>query len=474
MRFFVILLFCLPLYGALHNLSLKDAIVILKEKNLELKVAKFKQRVKSIEAKIAKGYSYGKLDASFSAMRSNDAGNVFGFKLQSREASFGDFGVRDFLGAFGQAMIDPATKQPSFGAFAQNMANPATTQQLLSLKPDDLNYPGARNHFLTKLIFMMPIYTGGKLTQYEKIAQRMVRMSRLDTQKLLDAKIYETKKAFYDITLVENYEKNLKKIISNIRRLKATVQEMRREGYAQQIDVTEVDARLAEARSMYNQAKLNRDLAYQFLSFLLDSNVKSIRKVSEFAKMPRVTKKRVIGGNIDIQKALLGLKISKLALEAKKADFRPTLGAFAEYGSSDNTPFNDFFDKDFYTIGLKLDWNIFNGGIDEHELEKARVNYLSTATQVELAKKGILLKVKRLKTEVKSIESDIRSYKKQLAFAHKVYAMYRAKYQEGLVSISDLLIKQSKELEMMLKLLSAKNRRNTKVFELQSILGGNS
>ena len=30
-------------------------------------------------------------------MRSNDAGNVFGFKLQSREATFGDFGFTEFL-----------------------------------------------------------------------------------------------------------------------------------------------------------------------------------------------------------------------------------------------------------------------------------------------------------------------------------------------------------------------------------------
>jgi len=90
--------------------------------------------------------------------------------------------------------------------------------------------------------------------------------------------------------------------------------------------------------------------------------------------------------------------------------------------------------------------------------------------QVELAKKGIALKVKKLRTEILSIDADIRSYRKQLQFAREVYRNYKERYKEGLVSISDVLIKQSKELEMLLKLLTAKNKRNTKVFQLDSIL----
>jgi outer membrane protein TolC len=87
-----------------------------------------------------------------------------------------------------------------------------------------------------------------------------------------------------------------------------------------------------------------------------------------------------------------------------------------------------------------------------------------------LAKKGIALKVKKLRPEVLSADSNIRNYRKQLNFAKKVYENYSARYKEGIVSISDVLIKQSKELEVMLKLLTAKNRRNTKIFELDSIL----
>ena len=80
--------------------------------------------------------------------------------------------------------------------------------------------------------------------------------------------------------------------------------------------------------------------------------------------------------NIDIQKALLGLQISEMAMNVEKANYLPTIGAFGEYGSADNELWNDFRDKDSYTVGVQLTWNIFNGGIDAANLEKAKVNHL--------------------------------------------------------------------------------------------------
>jgi outer membrane protein TolC len=119
---------------------------------------------------------------------------------------------------------------------------------------------------------------------------------------------------------------------------------------------------------------------------------------------------------------------------------------------------------------MQLQYNIFNGGTDEANLEKAKVNMMKVADQVRLAKKGIALKVKQLQTQIGGYDADVRSYRAQLKFARTVYQKYQEKYKEGISSISDVLIKQAKELEVLLKLLTAKNARNSKVFELQSVL----
>jgi outer membrane protein TolC len=448
-RYFLLLAIALPLVAGVKHLSLDHAIKMLRKDNLELKISRFNEQMKQYEAKAAEGFHYGKLDLTVAGMRSNDAGNVFGFKLQSREATFGDFGFVEFD-------MSGAT-------------NP------LPVAPQALNYPDARNHFQTKLSYMLPLYTGGKLTEYGHITESLHRMSQIDTQKLLNEKIFQTKKAFYDISLVENYISNLSKIIHNIGRLESIVKTMQKEGYAQNIDLLEVEARKAEAESMFNQAKLNKDLAYQFLSFLLNTEVSTIKKVNDIAPMPRVTASEVEANNLDIQKALLGLEITEMAVNVERSNFLPTVGGFAEYGSADDKLWNEFADKDAYTVGVQVKWNLFSGGTDDANLEKAKVNRLKVKDQVALAKSGIALQVKKLQTEILSQSADVKSYKKQLRFARKVYENYSARYKEGIVSISDVLIKQSKELEMLLKLLSVKNKRNTKIFELNSILnaGGN-
>ena len=467
----LLVLLQLPLLAGLQHLTLHSALKILDKKNLEIKIAQYNAQMKKYEQIAAEGYDYGKLDFSFMALRSNDAGNVFGFKLQSREASFGDFGFSDFLGAFGQSMIDPSTGMPGdFNNFMTNMANPVAQQQLLSIQPHDLNYPDARNHFVSKFTYMLPVYTGGKLTEYKNITRSLFKMSKLDMAKVRAQKRYQVKKAFYDIALVQSYISNLRRIIGNIRRLKQIITEMKKEGYAQETDKLEVQARMAEAQSMLSQAKLNRKLAYQFLSFLLDTEVSSVRTTGALAPAPRVTKAMIERRSLDIQKAKLGFRITKMALELEKSNFRPKVGAFAEYGSADDKPFNDFFDKDSYTVGMQLQYNLFNGGVDEANLEKARVNMMKVADQVRLAKKGIALKVKQLQTQIGGHDADIRSYRAQLKFARTVYRKYQEKYKEGVASITDVLIKQSKELEILLKLLTAKNARNSKVFALQNVL----
>ncbi len=442
-KIYILMLFVsLPLFAGSTKLTLPEALEIVKENNLEIKIAEFDIQMKKMESQVPDLSRLGKLDATMSAMRSNDAGNVFGFKLQSREASFGDFGFSQF---------------------------DATNPNILMVQPDDLNYPKVRNHFLTKLTYSLPLYTSGKIANYSAIAKNMHEMSKIDKDKVIAQKIFETKKAFYDITLVENYIVNLKKISSNINKMESIVKSMVGEGYAIKTDLLEVQAHKAEAESMLIQAKLNRELAYQFLSFLLNRDIDSIKKVNEKAPLNMPSANQIENENFDIKKALVGLRITEDAISLQKSNFGPVVGGFAEYGSADNTPFNDFENKSFYTIGLQANWNIFNGFIDKANMEKAKVEFAKTQSQVDLAISGTKLKAKRLDTEAKSELASIKSYEKQFLFASKVYENYLAKYSEGMISISEVLKRQSKELEILLKLLESKNKYNAKVFELNSI-----
>ena len=466
-RIAAVLLLSLPLFAAHKNLTLDQALALVKKNNLEIRVAEDETRMKRLDAKIADGYNYGSADIVLNALRSNDAGNVFGFKLQSREATFRDFGFSDFLGGVGQAL---AMSAGDFGQFSNIMSNPAMQNALLDTAPNDLNYPGARNHFQEKIQYKVPLYVGGKLNKYGMIARKMADMSLLDKQRIINEKVYQTRKTFYDIALVNSYIKNLKIILKNVDELENTVSNMVKEGYALDIDLLQVKTKKADVLRMLNQAKLNRDLAYQFLSFLLDEKVDSVSVADKDVPMPVMDKEEMVNRNLDIQKAKMGLEVTKLAIGVERAAYYPQIGAFAEYGSADDSFMNDFTDKDAYTVGVQMKWNIFNGMIDKSKYEKARIQNLKARHQVELAKKGISLKIDKIISEIKSREYDIKSLKQKVKFMRRVYENYYNRYKEGLISINDVLIKNSEEIQAVLKLAKTRNARNDKVFELENII----
>jgi len=438
----------LPIFASSQtyaNLSLKQALKILKKDNLEINVAKFDEQIKGFEHKIAKSYNYGKLDLIQLALRSNDAGNVFGFKLQSREANFGDFGFNEF-----------------------SLTNP----NILTVQPKDLNYPDARNHFQTKFKYELPLYTGGKLEQYGKITSALVKLSNLDTKKIINEKIFQLKKSYYDIYLLNTYLKNLNIIKKNMLKLEDMARSMINEGYAKKVDLLEVQSKKANVIRMINTAKANKELVLHFISFLLNSKVTSI--LGNYHKvMPKTFDvDRIIAKNIDILKAKEGLKITDMNIKLQESANLPTVGAFAEYSSADNNFLNNFAKHDAYTIGMQIKWNIFNGGADSNNIQKARVKNLKVKAQVELAKRGIRLKVAKIKTQIENLDFDIDSLNKEIELTRTIYRNYLGRYQEKLVSINDVIIKQSLEIEKVLKLQEVRNKRTNKILELENIANG--
>jgi outer membrane protein TolC len=223
---------------------------------------------------------------------------------------------------------------------------------------------------------------------------------------------------------------------------------------------------------MINKAKANKELVYHFLSFLLNAKVESI--VGNYEKiMPKMLDTNaIIQRNLDIKKAKEGLAITDMAIELEKSAYKPQIGGFVEYGSSDDKFLNDFTQKDSYTIGVQLKWNLFNGGIDKANIEKARVKNLQVKSQVNLAIKGITLQVEKIKTEIKSYDFDIASLEKEIELTRSIYKNYLGRYQEKLVSINDVLIKQSLEIEKVLKLKEIQNNRSSKILELEKIANG--
>jgi outer membrane protein len=435
-------------------LTLNEAIILLKQQNLEIKAASLDTKIAHSDVALASGYHYGSLDFTQDVIRSNDAGNVFGFKLSSREASFGDFGFADF---------NPVL-----------MSTPAGQQQLLSTQPSDLNYPDYQNFFQSKLTYMLPLYTGGKISSYTSMAKEMEAIKQLDSTKVTDEKIYELRKSYYDMALLEHSIGQLKIIQKNITILHTTTQQMVKEGYAKKVDLLEVESKKANIDRLIAQMEGNKKLNLHYLSFLLDQEIKEITVPIDDRATTTLTQSDVLASNSDIQKAQHALELRASMIDVANAPLLPTVGAFAQASTADNTFLGDFSDHAAYTIGAKLSWNLFNGGIDNASVEKSRIEHLKTSTQAQLAKKGIALQYDKITTEITNLDVQIVSLEKELELSTQIYHNYEGRYKEHLSSMSDLLIKQSTQIEQIINLQAVKNQRNERIFALEKLHNGDT
>ncbi len=434
-------------------LTLEDALNILQTQNLEIKAAELDERAAKENVKTVSGSNWGKLDLEQNFARSDDAGNVFGFKLTSREADFGDFGFSDFLAC-------------------QSATPPAYCTDILNVQPKDLNYPEDRNFFQTKLKYQVPLFTGFKISSYTEIMEKMAKLKTLDKEKVEKEKRYQLKKSFYDMGMLDASISHMKIILKNIDILENTTKEMISVGYAKKVDLLEVQAKKANVERLLDQMEANKKLLYHFISFLLNQKVERIIPPTKPVPMPNYSDEYILSHNLDIQKAQTGLMITKKMIDVEQSSYYPMVGAFAEIATADNTFLGDANDHKAYTVGARLTWNIFNGGIDSAKVEKAKIEKLKTASQVELAKKGIMLQVAKIRTSIESLDSEIASLNKELELANAIYENYEGRYKEQLVSMSDVIIKQSQQIEKVLQLLQVHNKRTEKIIALEKLANG--
>ncbi|MDO9266005.1 MAG: TolC family protein [Sulfurimonas sp.] len=445
---FIALLLNNSLLNASESMKLEEAIEILKSQNLEIKSAQIEIETALQDAKSASGNHYGKLDFIQDFVSSDDAGNVFGFKLSSREATFGDFGAKEFMDNYMAGTPDYTTP------------------------PHDLNYPDSRNYFQSKLKYEVPLFTGFKISSYENIMESVAKIKKLEKSQMVNEKIYETRKSFYDMALLEESISNLGVILKNINTLETMTNEMIEVGYAKKIDLLEVKAKKGNVERLISQMKSNEELLYHYISFLLNQRVTSIKTPSLEIQMPSFSNSEILANNLDIQKANSGLEVKKSLIDVAQSSYYPMVGAFAEVSTADDKFLDEANEHQSYTFGARLTFNIFNGGIDGANVEKSRLEYIKTKTQVALANSGIELQTQKIRTEIQSYNNDIESLKKELILADEIYSNYETRYKEKLSSMSDVVIKQSEQIQKILQLQQTVNKRNERIFALEKLANG--
>lgn len=400
----------------------------LKAKKLDINLAKY-------DLAKAKGYNYGNLVFNENISNTDNSGYVFGMKLASREANFGDFGFKDFLTPLGSAI---------YGA-SQGQA-PDDMSGLLKTQPDDLNNPDARTNFETKVTYKAPIFTGFKLKNGAKMAKLQILAKKakynFDEKKLgLEVlKAYNGAVASKDFIKATNIAKKATSLFVEF------ANELYKEGLVTNIDVKQaqvydmgVDAKILEAKNRYN-------LALSYLRFLT-SNEK-ITDVADFKEIDieqrdlnKIQQEGILNRG-DFKSMRYNTQTMKTKVNFDSSDKYPTVGLQLEYGFNDDS-LNVSSDKDYYLGAVGLSYTLFDGTVQSNQIQKSKIEYQKTQHYFDYMKDGIKLEIEKNLLTLNTKEKILIQKQKAQSLSDEVLLQSQEMYKNHLINMNNLLMQQA-------------------------------
>jgi outer membrane protein TolC len=389
-----------------YTIDFDNAIKLAVNNNKELKAKKLDIEKSKQDVKEAHSYTLGKVELNENIANTNNAGYAFGMKLSQRQASFADFGFDQFL------------------AQMPNLLNPADTgagSRVLATEPSKLNHPDAVTNIESKVVYEVPLFTGGKLDSAKEMANLQVKANEYKYAR--DEKVLglDVLKAYNGAVVAKNFikitEDSKKLAYGFIKKSK----KLYNDGLIRQFEVKQAQVAYKSIDIKLKEARNNFDLAIAYLQFL--TNDKGITDVGDmktfstnFGPLERA-QEDAISKRDDYSYMDYNVKTMKEKIKFDSADKLPVVGAHLEFGFNDDK-LNTDMSKDYYLAAVGLKYTIFDGDLTSIKRQKAMVDYQKVQNYQSYMKDGIALEVKQHYDNLKTADNTLKE-KREVAYAAK-------------------------------------------------------
>ncbi len=404
------------------TLTLEEALQIALDRNYTLQDSRLELEKSRLQIKEAYGQVMPRVDVSSSYQRNLKTANPF---AGSRAGSlFGSLGYLDWLAYNERARTDndPDTNPITLDEFRRRQQE---GMQAAGITIGESDNPFAvDNQFRNTLSITQTLYSGTAMAAI-KGARKLRRMNEAATRAQERELVHQVRTAFYQALLAQE---QLRIATLSVERTRQTLAETRKrliQGVASKYDRLSAEVELANLETSRIQAENQVHLALNNLKVLLGIPVEQPIRLRGELKPPegegwlftRVSVNDLVQEALkrrpDVEQAYYAIEVQRSQLGLTRAQFLPTLSAFLDASyignvpdnrvvvfSNPNDPFsfrqerNPFFSDAYWqpnvAVGVRLNWNIFNGfqtrsraQQDLIELRRAELRYQQLVERVK-------------------------------------------------------------------------------------------
>jgi OMF family outer membrane factor len=273
------------------------------------------------------------------------------------------------------------------------------------------------------------------------------KLNELQYRKTWEEVVYNVSNLYYNAQVLKHQLVFIDSNLVNTSKLLNTMKLLHAQELAQSTDVQNIQ--LQEAKLNVQRETVNNTLTkvIRLLKFTMgipDDQPFDVEPEIEYKPGTPYTHKLLI----DVQ--LLQTKKSLLASEVKslKNSRIPTVTAFGGYSEvgfgyidKPNNGFLNFYPTSF--VGLKLSMPIFNGTVTKRKITQKSLELKNSDLQLSLLNKKTNIEIENAKNQRKVALRNIMNTKTQINLAKSVYKNTVLQQEQGLASITDVLMADS-------------------------------
>ncbi|RMA92490.1 TolC family protein [Hydrogenothermus marinus] len=415
-------IFIITSFANAKIISLEEAINEALKNNFQIKAEEKLVKSKSFQYKASKGMRWPKIDLSLNFFRTNNPGYAMMNTLNQKRLDLNE-----------SAKFVDMTGFNSFPGV--NFPNPS--------------YPEV-NNWQTKLQLQVPIYTGGKISTAIKIRKDDYIASKYQLERKKEETEFNVIKAYKGALLAKEGIKLAKEAYKTAKKHYEIAKKMQKEGLIVYADVLRAKIYMLNMEDKIAEAKANYLTAKKALLLAMgdtktkpeDIDVEGNLKCEKLNKDVSYYQNIALAKRKDLLSFKKKLNIAKNMINITKADFLPTVGAFAFYEmDSKDSPIDP--DGKWWGAGIGLNWNIFNGFQRFNQYKASKEQYYHYKNQIKGFEEYIKFKVYQAYNNFQTKYNKYLTQKENLKYAEEVLRTTEKNFQNQMVSMLDLIDTQT-------------------------------
>ena len=317
------------------------------------------------------------------------------------------------------------------------------------------------------------IYDGGRRGASIRAARKQLRNAELNLESVVEQNRFEASRDYYNLQDGDAQVEIQEAAVDDATQTLRDAQLLERAGLGTRFDVLRAEVELAQARQRVTTAIANQNISRRQLAETLSvdhntdlATADEIEEAGTWNLELAETIVQAFQNRAELEQLLLQREINQEQRTIALSATRPNLSANANYTVRDD--FEDDFDiNDQYSVGLNLQWRLFDGGAARAGADQAETDAEISETQFANQRNLIRFNVEQAYYQLESNQNNISTATREVELAEESLRLARLRFQAGVGTQTDVIDAQTQLTTARGNLLSSIIDYNQSYVDLQ-------